>query len=322
MLAQFTKKLRTAMSYADMIPATVITRLGLEKRTKYLFEDSEAAIVAIENDPSVTTREVAWQRLRSLGLDDFGCLLWSMPNERFPKLSRLLPAMASVAAQRLWTGNSGVVLLKQGLGFVRAIAYTYGRLTGNSLEGRRILDFGCGYGRIARLMYYFTDEENFFGVDPWDESIRQCNQAGLSRNILQSAYLPTDLPVGGRRFDVIYAYSVFTHLSRRATLAALRVLRQYVEPSGMLAITIRPIEFWRFAHYLPAADEVRLEQAHRTEGFAFRPHDREAVGGDITYGDTSMTIDWIRENVPDWRVRVSERRLDDRMQTYVFLTPE
>lgn len=36
-----------------------------------------------------------FERLRTLSVEDFGELLLNMPNQAFPRLSRLLPAMAS-----------------------------------------------------------------------------------------------------------------------------------------------------------------------------------------------------------------------------------
>ena len=74
--------------------------------------------------------------------------------------SSMLPRMASEQVQLNWTGASGAVLLGQTLNFVNCIAANYSDLTGKGLKNKKILDFGCGYGRIMRLMYYFTDPKN------------------------------------------------------------------------------------------------------------------------------------------------------------------
>src|SRR4029077_744564 len=44
--------------------------------------------------------------------------------------------------------------------------------------------------------------------------------------------------------DLIYAFSVFTHLSERAAIMALTTLRRYVARGGLFVITIRPKEYW------------------------------------------------------------------------------
>ena len=171
-----------------------------------------------------------------------------------------------------------------------------------------------------RLMYYFTDPNRFVGVDPWDRSIELCHLAGLGDNFRQSDYLPTSLPVGEQTFDFIYAFSVFTHLSERATRQALNTLHQYMSRDGVLIITIRPIEYWNAGHSNDANLPVLLDQ-HRNRGFAFLPHNRDTVDGDITYGDTSIAPQWLAAEFPNWQIVGLDRSLDDPYQIYAILRP-
>lgn len=286
-----------------------------------MFEHVTTVLQALETDTSVRTRQSALAGLRQLGMGDFGVVLLSMPHPNYPKLSQLLPAMASDEAQRNWTGNHGLPLLQQTTEFVRAMSYNFARATGRHLENANILDYGCGYGRIARLMYYFTAEENFFGVDPWDQAIALCHEAGLTTNFLVSDYLPESLPVGAKKFDLIYAFSVFTHLSYRAMTTALNTLRKYIADDGMLAITIRPVEYWQHDAHTTSKQKSALVMQHRTDGFAFNPHIRAAVDGDVTYGDTSTSLDWLETNFPEWKINGTDRCLSDGLQRYVFMTP-
>ncbi len=241
-----------------------------------------------------------------------------MPDAALPNLSRLLPAMASAATQQNWTGSSGLPLLMQTVSFVRSVAYNYARLTGRPLDRANILDFGCGYGRIARLMYFFTDPSRVIGVDPLSQSIALCREAGLGDNFLLSDYLPHDLPVGDKRFDLIYAFSVFTHTSRRATRHALDTLRDYVKESGLAVITIRPVEFWSGYSDQSAA----LAAEHRSTGFAFAPHGLAPVDGDVTYGDTSISLNYLTTEFPNWQIAATDRSLEDPLQIFVFLRPK
>lgn len=265
-----------------------------------------------------------FRELRQLCLDDFGEFMLSLPDPAYPKLSHLLPAMASADVQRNWTGGDGYSLLRQSLAFVRSVSYNYMVHTGRQLdEGSKILDFGCGYGRIARLMYYFTDPVNLYCVDPWDESIRLCRESRLLGNLFISEYLPRTLPFSEARMDLIYCFSVFTHLSRRACGMALSTLRDYISPKGLLVITIRPEEYWLSAKIDP---ELKLTanallREHNQAGFAFAPHRREPIDGDVTYGDTSMTVGWISKEFPRWRIVGSDRSLEDPFQILVFLVP-
>ncbi len=132
-----------------------------------MFEYALYEINRIENSISQTTsRSDVFKQLTVLSISDFGTLLLSIPNPKFPKLSNILPRMATEEVQRNWTGCSGLQLLTQTTDFVRSLSYNYTKITGKPLTDKTILDFGCGYGRIARLMYYFTNENNFYGVDP------------------------------------------------------------------------------------------------------------------------------------------------------------
>ena len=324
------RKVRLVKGVAARAPVRVLQQLrhtarawrhGQQLENPDVLEYIAEELSKLEHDPSVVTRADAFMGLRRLGLEDFGYALLTMPNAAYPKLSRLLPAMADDEVQRNWTGNAGVPLLRQSAAFVRAVSYNFARHTGRSLEGARVLDFGCGYGRLARLMYYFVDEPALYGVDPWDLSIELCRKAGLGDRFRVSEYLPTALPVDDTQFDLLYAFSVFTHLSERATLASLRALRRCVAGDGLLVITIRPVEYWAHDPHTTPAEQQSLAARHRSDGFAFNPHRRAAVDGDVTYGDTSCSLDWLARAAPEWRVLATDRSLDDPFQRYVFLAP-
>ena len=275
-------------------------------------------LVAMEQDARITTRGAAYSRLRSLGLNDFALVLWSMPNDRYPRLSTLFPAMASPDVQKMWTGQAGYTLLSQSVSFMRSASANYAELTGGSLVGKRILDFGCGYGRLLRLAAFYSDD--VYGVDPGQKVLGFCAKAGLVDNIELSEYLPSSLPAP-TDIDFAYAFSVFTHLSEQATKICLAALRKHMNPQAILCITIRPLEYWRVAHSTMVETGLRaLELQHRENGFAFFPHNRAPVDGDIIYGDTSMTLEWLGEAAgPDWKIEAVDRCLEDGQQRYVFL---
>ena len=277
---------------------------------------------AIMSDAEVAARTgnglACLRVLRRLPFDDFGHLLISLPLSEYPAISAVLPSMASAEVQRAWTGNDGLTLLKQTNTFVRMVAQNFVMLRGGSLDDIRILDFGCGYGRILRSMLYFSDPERLHGCDPWDEAIRLCRESRVMARVALSEYLPARLPFDGR-FDLIYAFSVFTHLSARATRCCLETLQRYIDVGGLIVITVRPIEYWCADSKIPDCEREGLIAAHRNYGFAFRPHDRAPVDGDITYGDTSMTADYIGNVMPGLAVRRIEHALDDPYQLTIFL---
>jgi hypothetical protein len=103
----------------------------------------------------------------------------------------------------------------------------------------------------------------------------------------------------------------------------MTAMRKHLRPGGMACITIRPFEYWNW--YSSPDNAARqpggadLERQHHQSGFAFIPHLRQPIAGEITFGNTSMTIDWFARNIPDWRIVGHDHSPDDIMQRFLFL---
>jgi SAM-dependent methyltransferase len=83
---------------------------------------------------------------------------------------------------------------------------------GWSFEGKRVLDFGCGAGRIVRHALAEDPAGEYWGCDI-DAASVEWMRANLSPPLhafQTDEWPPTPEPDG--RFDLIYAFSVFTHL--------------------------------------------------------------------------------------------------------------
>ena len=80
-----------------------------------------------------------------------------------------------------------------------------------SFDGKRVLDFGCGAGRVVRHALSEDPSAEYWGCDIDARSI-EWMRANLSPlHVFQTAdWPPTQLPDG--QFDLIFAFSVFTHL--------------------------------------------------------------------------------------------------------------
>jgi len=279
-----------------------------------------AALQNAERLAAIGSSDV-WIALRSIPLDDFAELVLAMPDPAWPFLSRILPDMAPEDVQRAWTGGAGWPLMRQAVQFMRLVDYQAARLTGSGLAGKTVLDFGFGWGRMLRLLTWFTDSARIYGCDPEPKVQEMCASYRIGGTLRQSDHIPDDLPFAPNvQFDVVYSFSVFTHLSARATRAALAAIRRRIHPNGLLVATIRPVEIWRsLAQGNPLLDPARFEAAHG-KGFAFNPIDAAPVDGDITFGDTSMTLDYLASH-PGWRVAGYDHMLDDPLQIPVLLRP-
>jgi SAM-dependent methyltransferase len=266
-------------------------------------------------------RAALFREIRELPIDVVGDLMLQIPPE-FHALGKALPSMASDEVQIRWTGTAGFPLLIQSCGFVRAVESGFWRHSGRSLDNTRILDYGCGWGRLIRLMYKFTAPENIYGCDPWNRSIEICREHELPAHFAQSEYIPTEPPFPDVKFDLIYAFSVFTHLSARSGKAVMDVCRRSIADNGLMVITIRPASYW-YVHQQSQneIDGKIMLRDHAEKGFAYTPHPREPIDGDITYGDTSMTLAYIEQNWPEWKIAGTDLQLHDPYQTLVFLKP-
>ena|SRR2546422_6470964 len=123
----------------------------------------------------------------------------------------------------------------------------------------------------------------------------RCERYGVKAHFAVSEEVPTALPFDGP-FDLICAFSVFTHLSAKKPLARPSIQDADTSPM-MLLITIRPKQYWQ-VHSEAVADRMIAE--HDQKGFAFLPSNRPRIDGDVTYGDTSMSIPYLAANFPCW----------------------
>jgi hypothetical protein len=258
--------------------------------------------------------------LRQLPAMDFGLLHLTMPHPAYPNLSRILPRMASEAVQRAWTGSAGHDMFRQTKDFVLRLENYTASYGPRKMRGASILDFGCGWGRLARMMSYYSDPEKIFSVDPLDESISICRESGILGIVEKSDYLPTSLPVSDAKFDLAYAYSVFTHTSSKATLSALRTVRQYMVPNGLFVITVRPVEIWDISEFGENAvvDREALINDFEKYGYAFLPNPHLAIDGDSVYGVSTISPQWITENAAGWTI-VAQDRGEDHLQLILIL---
>jgi SAM-dependent methyltransferase len=252
--------------------------------------------------------------LRALDMDNFAVLLESIPDGRWPALSALLPTTVPVETQRHLTGDSGRSLLSKSIRFVRTVEHHYVRHTGRPLANQRILDFGFGYGRLARLMLKFTDPENLYGCDPAPRSLDWATAHQLPGHFATSQSVLGELPFTGVAFNLIYAFSVFTHLSREATSAAIRVLSQALQSDGLLVVTIRPADYWNNHAKLQDEERLALTAEHRHSGFSFSPMTS-------SYGDTTISLEWIRAEFPAIDIVGYDWSLGDPQQIVVLLRP-
>lgn len=261
----------------------------------------------------------ALHALRRLSLDEFGQVLGALPKDKWPNLTKLLPAMSPESVQKEWTGSAGDTLLRQSTSFMNFVVSTFTEVTGHPIRGKNVLDFGCGWGRLLRLLSFFNDPEFNHGCDAWPVSLGHCQSANIDRvagTIKKSDEVPTELPFGDTKFDLVYAFSIFTHLSQSCATACMAAIRKSITPEGVAIISVRPLEFWDFHQRLPADVRQDLHAAHLAGDVAFYP-----AGNSKNYGDTSIPLNLLPTLFPGWEIVRSGTTMIDPYQVFVVLRP-
>ncbi len=214
----------------------------------------------------------------------------------------ILPTIPPDELQRHWNGDAGHALAAQSVAFYKLSKQVFADHGPKPLEEARVLDFGCGWGRLIRYWIRDLPAEQLFGCDPDANILQWCRD--IPANFAVSDFSPNKLPFD-QQFDLIYAYSIFTHLSQAIHWQCLRAIHQALTPGGIVILTIRPWSFIeRKALELAKLSDDRLRyalQEYDNQQYIFVPADVHAqsplrIDGEITYGDAVIPESYAREH--------------------------
>jgi SAM-dependent methyltransferase len=188
--------------------------------------------------------------------------------------------------------QSGLRLIEEGLS-----------LGGRSfLELRSALDFGCGYGRVVRLLVGRMEASRVFVTDVIRDAVTFCSSEFGVNPIYprRDGRVPVLPPV-----DLIYAISVLTHLPEDRGELVLQACSRAVEPSGILLFTTHNPQSAELPSRYGILDSRGDELRNRLEadGFAYAPY-AHYLGND--YG-----VAW---HAPTYVARLAEKFLADFQQ--------
>jgi 2-polyprenyl-3-methyl-5-hydroxy-6-metoxy-1,4-benzoquinol methylase len=208
---------------------------------------------------------------------------------------------------------------------------------GFDFEGKRVLEFGCGGGRVLRGFDGYAKDLRLTGCDIDFATISWNRQNLLFADWYVNPLDPaTDFRDG--LFDAVYAFSVFSHLPMERHFRWLREISRIVKPGGMAVLTTMGETCWRLyaegkrptSRPYPSELAGQLD-TWRKNGFAFFPLDEITWGSKETadyystvdlaeYGNTFITERFIRERWEEcgWKL-VELRPAPAKWQDFVVL---
>jgi SAM-dependent methyltransferase len=139
---------------------------------------------------------------------------------------------------------------------LRAHVGRYARLS----DLRRVLDWGCGCGRVLGWLLEDVPAERVFGCDIDRDAIEWLAGCASGAAVDPSPAVPP-LPYGAAFFDLVYGISVFTHLDEPTQFLWLEELARVCRPGGLVAVSVLG----------PSACPPWLRPALDRQGFADEP---------------------------------------------------
>jgi SAM-dependent methyltransferase len=218
------------------------------------------------------------------------------------------PAMPSEEIQTAYVGSSGLAAMREAGEFYRQVQELL-----RSRDGAvgRLLDFGCGWGRIYRL--FLRDSDKLVGVDIDSGCIAICRSA-LPDGDFEVCGVEPPLGFAEHSFDTVAAYSVFSHLAERVFTSWMLEFSRVLAPGGRVFFTTLKrahLAVWDGlsqsgnAHYRAALRDASFEKgewscaADQGERVLFVP----TGGGDMRsasfYGEAIISRSYLDRVLPE-----------------------
>lgn len=155
-------------------------------------------------------------------------------------------------------------------------------------EFQRVLDFGCGSGRIAQFL---AADTTLIGCDVNEQLVAYCARAIPEASFHPSPLMPP-LTFSDASFDLVFSFSVFSHLRKDVERQWLAELSRVGSRDCIYLISVQGD--WM----IEATLEAEMAAA-KAAGFYFRKvHARH--GGDLDFPDyyeaSYHTAAWIRQH--------------------------
>lgn len=176
-----------------------------------------------------------------------------------------------------------------------------GVLKGRDLDPAQLelLEFACGYGRVTRHLVGSFQEVVVSDLDP--------DMLGFVKEIAGADGFLSDVDLARvrwpeRKFNVVFSYSLFTHLHPDIWRGWFDAVFERVAPGGLMIFTTRGFDFARrTGEKIEDGDIVRFTKQNETEGrldvsvYGRTTASVEFVDSAVTQNPSAVRVGYVKE---------------------------
>lgn len=159
---------------------------------------------------------------------------------------------------------------------------------------KKILDFGCGYGRVLRYIKSAFPTSEIYSSDLNKDAVDYCAE---TFNIvpIYSSKNSSEIKIT-ESFDLIWVGSLFTHLDSKHWPGYIRLFESILNEAGILIFTVHgrntisAIEDGKFR--INEVDKIRMINEYNDTGFSYVNYENSE-----DYGTSVSSTDWVKSNL-------------------------
>jgi SAM-dependent methyltransferase len=160
----------------------------------------------------------------------------------------------------------------------------------------RILDFGCGYGRVLRMLKAAWPNSVSFVCDVAPDGLAFCMEH-FEVTGFRSQIRPQTVPLA-HGFDLIWVGSLITHLNEDSLMGFISLFRHLLEPGGRVVFTthgdyvIERLKAGEFHYDLTPEQQQNIIRSYEKSGYAYEDYVKSPG-----YGVSATSASWLRPRV-------------------------
>jgi len=218
---------------------------------------------------------------------DMACQ-WRSESAEDQRLSSNMPVPPRHLIKRVHGLDRVDLFLRSGRQSVRDLRTILSEVGRDLDKFERVLDFGCGCARTIRWLLEMPESASLFGTDIDPEAIEWC-QNSIRRAKFTVNSLEPPSPYADSSFDLVFLFSVFTHLDEGQQSQWLRELVRITRQKAVILIT---------THGECARSQMGLSEKEQAiydeKGFVYRK--RKTDGRPDCYGGATHSREYALES--------------------------